>query len=154
LSKRTDLPTGNIVDSEQSDESSSDCGLLTSSAKAMTEQESNEQDLECQTYSRDDRERREAIVIESDLEVSKRETKKAAKAMRRLKRESKTDLSGGQKPCHICSKEVDLLIRCQVDITRDWKMVCGKCWNRVSGGVPDGDTDHPYYRYGGVWKNK
>lgn len=25
-------------------------------------------------------------------------------------------------------------------------MVCGKCWNTVSGGVVDGDDDHPYYR--------
>lgn len=32
-------------------------------------------------------------------------------------------------------------------------MVCGKCWKTVSGGVVDGDNDHPYYRYGGLWKN-
>ena len=34
------------------------------------------------------------------------------------------------------------------------KMVCGKCWNSVSGGVVDGDTAHPYYKYGGLWKNR
>ena len=34
-------------------------------------------------------------------------------------------------------------------------MVCpGKCWKEVSGGVVDGNADHPYYRYGGAWKNK
>ena len=28
-------------------------------------------------------------------------------------------------------------------------MVCGKCWHVVSGGVVDGDAQHPHYRYGG-----
>jgi hypothetical protein len=41
-----------------------------------------------------------------------------------------------------------------VDSTATWRMVCGKCWHTVSGGVADGDADHPYYRYGGLWKNK
>ena len=27
-------------------------------------------------------------------------------------------------------------------------------WKRVSGGVIDGDEDHKFYRYGGMWKNK
>ncbi len=27
-------------------------------------------------------------------------------------------------------------------------MVCGKCWKKVSGGVVDGDHDHPDYRCG------
>ena len=30
----------------------------------------------------------------------------------------------------------------------------GKCWHAASGGVPDGDADHPHYRYGGLWKSK
>lgn len=30
---------------------------------------------------------------------------------------------------------------------------CGKCWREASGGVPDGDAAHPYYRYGGLWRN-
>jgi hypothetical protein len=34
-------------------------------------------------------------------------------------------------------------------------MVCGKCWKDVSGGgVVDGDATHPYYQYGGLWKNR
>ena len=33
-------------------------------------------------------------------------------------------------------------------------MVCGKCWRDVSGGVVDGDDAHPFYRYGGLWKNR
>ena len=32
-------------------------------------------------------------------------------------------------------------------------MVCGSCWKEVSGGVVDGDEQHPDYRYGGLWKN-
>lgn len=27
-------------------------------------------------------------------------------------------------------------------------MVCGKCWRGVSGGVVDGDANHPHYRRG------
>ena len=29
-----------------------------------------------------------------------------------------------------------------------------QCWRDASGGVPDGDADHPHYRYGGLWKNR
>lgn len=36
--------------------------------------------------------------------------------------------------------------RCQIDESETWHMVCGKCWNTVSGGVVDGDDDHPDYR--------
>jgi len=46
------------------------------------------------------------------------------------------------------------LCRCMVDESRAWRMVCTKCWPGVSGGVEDGDEDHPHYRYGGIWKNK
>lgn len=75
--------------------------------------------------------------------------KKAAKAAKREKRESnKLSL----KPCVICNRDQDLLIRCQVDSSLEWKMVCGKCWREVSGGVVDGDAAHPHYRYGGLWK--
>jgi hypothetical protein len=51
-------------------------------------------------------------------------------------------------------KYVNLLIRCTIDPTNQWKMVCGKCWHDVSGGVIDGSPLHPYYRYGGLWKNR
>ena len=40
------------------------------------------------------------------------------------------------------------------DESRDWNMVCGRCWKDVSGGVVDGDIAHPFYRYGGLWKNR
>ena len=39
-----------------------------------------------------------------------------------------------------------LLVRCQIDQTEKWHMVCGKCWRTVSGGVVDGDDAHPDYR--------
>eukprot|EP00979_Chaetoceros_neogracilis_P001451 scaffold249_cov262-Chaetoceros_neogracile.AAC.18 len=80
--------------------------------------------------------------------------KKRKKQERRAKREGRGDKSVGQKQCDMCSKSVDLLIRCTYDESLDWKMICGKCWNIASGGVVDGDKDHPYYRYGGLWKNR
>lgn len=92
--------------------------------------------------------------LEFDSRSVKKAVKKLAKKEKRLKREGKADPCISQRPCNICSKQVDLLIRCQVDARREWKMVCGKCWHGVSGGVTDGDPDHPYYRYGGLWKSK
>lgn len=48
-----------------------------------------------------------------------------------------------------------MLVRCQIDETRKWHFVCpGACWKSVSGGIMDGDEDHKFYRYGGMWKNK
>ncbi|KAF2721833.1 hypothetical protein K431DRAFT_201608, partial [Polychaeton citri CBS 116435] len=61
------------------------------------------------------------------------------------------------KPCTLCSRLCDVRIRCQIDETGRWHLVCpGRCWRQVSGGVIDGDGDaaHRSYRYGGVWKNK
>ena len=60
----------------------------------------------------------------------------------------------GQKDCTLCSRPVDLLVRCTVDASGKWEMVCGRCWRDVSGGVTDGDAAHPHYRYGGLWKNR
>ena len=42
----------------------------------------------------------------------------------------------------------ELSCRCQIDKSEIWHMVCGKCWKTVSGGVVDGDEEHPYYRSG------
>merc|ERR1719291_1446720 len=79
--------------------------------------------------------------------------KKEAKAKRRAVREGDAGAEK-QKPCGICDRRVDLLIRCTVDESQEWRMVCGKCWKVASGGVPDGDEAHPHYRYGGLWKNR
>ena len=86
--------------------------------------------------------------------AARKAAKKLAKAQRRAKREGRADNSVGQKTCDTCSSHVDLLIRCQVDESKAWKMVCGKCWKTVSGGTVDGDANHPHYKYGGLWKNR
>lgn len=76
---------------------------------------------------------------------------KADKAHRRAAREGRlasVDPDYGKKACDLCGTLVDLLIRCQTDESGRWFMVCGgKCWKEVSGGVVDGDAQHPYYRY-------
>lgn len=85
--------------------------------------------------------------------AARKAAKKAAKAKKRAKREGRID-DIGKKPCDLCARSVDLLIRCQIDEKLRWHMVCGKCWQKVSGGVVDGSRDHPHYRYGGLWKNR
>ena len=84
---------------------------------------------------------------------ARKEAAKAAKKEQRDKRAGVVDEGRGQKECTLCRRPMDVLIRCQVDESKTWHMVCGKCWKEVSGGVEDGDAAHPHYRYGGVWKN-
>ena len=68
---------------------------------------------------------------------------------------SKTKTSTGSKLCTLCHQPRNVLVRCQIDDTNQWHFVCtGACWQNVSGGVEDGDKEHPHYRYGGMWKNK
>jgi len=83
----------------------------------------------------------------------RKEWKKRIKAERRAQRRGNMDPSFGQKQCDTCAKLKDLLIRCRIDESQRWYMVCGKCWKQYSGGVPDGDAEHPHYTYGGLWKN-
>jgi len=78
----------------------------------------------------------------------------AAKALKRAKREGTAPPDAGQKACDTCAKGCDLLVRCQVDESKAWRLVCGRCWKSASGGVADGDGAHPHYRYGGLWKNR
>eukprot|EP00559_Dactyliosolen_fragilissimus_P009734 CAMPEP_0184873374 /NCGR_PEP_ID=MMETSP0580-20130426/41809_1 /TAXON_ID=1118495 /ORGANISM="Dactyliosolen fragilissimus" /LENGTH=133 /DNA_ID=CAMNT_0027376275 /DNA_START=426 /DNA_END=827 /DNA_ORIENTATION=+ len=97
-------------------------------------------------------------IIDNDSSTKEKADRKAAKKLkkqlRRAKREGRADPSVGQKECDICTKKVDLLIRCTHDESLQWKLICGKCWKGASGGVVDGDSDHPYYKYGGLWKNR
>jgi hypothetical protein len=59
------------------------------------------------------------------------------------------------KPCSLCGRRRDVLIRCQIDSNKKWHFICtGKCWKQVSGGCIEGDADHREYKYGGMWKNK
>ena len=88
------------------------------------------------------------------LRKQHKEAVKVQKQEKRLKREGNTPSDVGRKLCDLCTKEVDMLIRCTIDETQKYNMVCGKCWPSISGGVVDGDSkSYPYYRYGGVWKN-
>ncbi len=59
--------------------------------------------------------------------------KKRKKQERRAQREGRGDPSAGQKNCDMCGASVNLLIRCTYDESLQWKMVCGKCWNKASG---------------------
>ena len=87
--------------------------------------------------------------------AERKAAKKARKAARRAEREGRGDPTAGQKQCDMCSKSVDLLVRCKHKESKgEWEMVCGKCWNVASGGVVDGDANHPEYNYGGLWKNR
>lgn len=91
---------------------------------------------------------------ESEEERSARKAAvKQQKAARRLQREGGQDPDYGRKACDLCTKKQDTLIRCQIDASLEWHMVCGRCWRDVSGGVTDGDASHPHYRYGGLWRN-
>ena len=105
------------------------------------------------TYAQDDSSSSESDAI-TDAKARRKAEKKRKKAERRAQREGRGDPTAGQKQCTLCAKSVNLLIRCQHDKSGEWAMVCGKCWNGVSGGVVDGDDSHPYYRYGGLWKNR
>ena len=109
----------------------------------------------------DDDDQQEEVDLDRDLDPIQRKkaerkaAKKRKKAERRAQREGRGDASAGQKQCDMCGKSVNLLVRCMYEEGQtDWKMVCGRCWNVCSGGVVDGDKDHPHYRYGGLWKNR
>jgi len=100
-----------------------------------------------------DMEEMEAIP---DARSARKERKAALKAAKRERRaQSPQDKADAKrKPCDKCSRRVDLLIRCRIDISQKWFMLCGRCWKDASGGVPDGDAEHPHYKYGGLWKNR
>lgn len=91
---------------------------------------------------------------EDAVRAERKARKKQLQRERRARREGRAHLAVGRKQCDLCARSVDLLIRCRVDSTRKWKMTCGRCWFKASGGVPDGDADHPYYCYGGLWRNR
>lgn len=69
--------------------------------------------------------------------------------------EKNNNSSKGNKRCDKCGESRSMLVRCQIDETKAWKMICVKgCWKSVSGGVTDGTPEFPHYKYGGVWKNR
>lgn len=99
--------------------------------------------------------------IEGDVDSTenakarRKEARKAAKATKRAVREGRADPTVGQKNCDLCQRSANTLVRCQVDSTAQWKLVCGRCWktDQVAGGVVDGSGSNVHYRYGGLWKN-
>merc|ERR1711871_804787 len=97
----------------------------------------------------------DAVAATKAQDQARQQRKAAKKLMKAEKRARLTgDGSDGSKLCTCCSSPSNLLIRCRIDETKAWHMVCGKCWQKVSGGVPDGDAAHPHYCYGGLWKNR
>jgi hypothetical protein len=69
--------------------------------------------------------------------------------------EENNNSSKGNKRCDKCGESRSMLVRCQIDETKAWKMICVKgCWKSVSGGATDGTPEFPHYKYGGVWKNR
>lgn len=93
-------------------------------------------------------------TAEDTERAARKAAKKAVKEKRKATRAG-VDPTHGQKPCTLCSTSADLLIRCQIDSSGDWQMVCGRCWKlpTVANGVVDGDGSNPHYKYGGLWKN-
>jgi hypothetical protein len=76
-------------------------------------------------------------------------------AVEPLEQDPKLEPSPYSKPCSLCGRRRNVLIRCQIDSTKKWHFICtGKCWKQVSGGRIEGDADHREYKYGGMWKNK
>ena len=139
---------GNILDSDFDNKEqslNSICADMSEMEVASIVEETNKDD--------DDSSSSESDFI-TDAKARRKAEKKRKKAERRAQREGRGDPTAGQKQCTLCAKSVNLLIRCQHDRSGEWAMVCGKCWNEVSGGVVDGDDSHPYYRYGGLWKNR
>jgi len=66
-----------------------------------------------------------------------------------------TDSSASSKPCSLCQRRRDVLIRCQIDETKTWNFICpGKCWYSITGGRTFASEHHPHYVYGGTWKNR
>jgi len=96
-----------------------------------------------------------ALAIPLTPAEERRAHKKALKKAKQAKRAGSPEaIAAKMKPCDMCKKPVNVLIRCTCDASQQWRMLCGRCWKEASGGVPDGDADHPHYRYGGLWKNR
>lgn len=89
-----------------------------------------------------------ALCVSWQDEASKVERKAAKKAVKGAKRLQRAGLDEflGRKQCTVCSRSVDLLVRCQMDATRQYHMLCGRCWAKASGGRVDGTPETPYYR--------
>jgi len=147
------------TDYEASDQGGGSDSEARAAAPAASRSSSPVQDDEAEERQDSDDEEDEDGAAEPRVltaKEQKRLRKQEAKAAKRSSRRgaSPEAVDAKRKPCDICERRVDLLVRSQCDSSRKWKMLCGRCWKDASGGVPDGDADHPYYRYGGLWKNR
>ena len=79
--------------------------------------------------------------------------KQEVKAAKRATRELSDDaVAVHRKACAACGEPRDVLVRCKTTSEGPWQMLCTRgCWQRVSGGVIDGDSEG--YTYGGMWSN-
>ena len=130
-------------------------------AEAGHDKDDDEDDVDTRSEGRGGDSSDEGSNARDAKKDARKAAKKAVKAEKRAKRagasgdgEDGSGVADGSKACDSCDESVHLLLRCQVDSTKTWKMVCGRCWKVASGGVPDGDADHPHYKYGGLWKNR
>lgn len=97
----------------------------------------------------------EVLDFNARLKAERKLAMKVRKAERRAQREGRGDPLIGSKECNMCGKLVNVLVRCKhYQSDHKWVMTCGKCWKIASGGVVDGDVNHPDYQYGGLWKNR
>ena len=131
--------------------------VMTCSKRCKTERRRQQRRLKrsCAADAKDSTESTQSSRPEpATSKSSRRSARKATKLLQRELRAGNVP-GAGQKKCQLCDRSVDLLVRCQLDTSSVWYMVCGKCWKlpNVSGGVPDGDGRNPHYRYGGLWKN-
>ncbi len=96
------------------------------------------------------------LTDEERRKDEKRQHKQSVKEAKKAVRAGELgSIAATRKACDICERLCDLLVRCQVDETCQWKMVCVKgCWQAASGNQVDGTKEKPFYRYGGVWKNR
>jgi len=91
-------------------------------------------------------------MIMNERDMHKAMVKRQKEARRRAR--AGLDSEDARKMCYVCNQMHDMLIRCTVDASRTYRMVCEACWSGVSGGQVDGNPyTHPHYTYGGVWKN-
>lgn len=146
-------------DTPDADDFASDANVLHDLIHEFRQISVEHQDIDDNGFFFADNEGSEPEIQEVSAPLNTREArrahKKAVKAERRAQRMQVPEaLAVKKKQCDSCGRMVDLLVRCTYTSDQHWYMLCGRCWKDASGGMPDGDQDHPHYRYGGLWKNR
>lgn len=78
--------------------------------------------------------------------------KRTIKAQQSAARDHDTaSVAAHRKDCDLCNRPQDVLIRCQIDASGRWHMLCKSgCWQKASDSKIDGTPDTPFYKYGGM----